>query len=183
MSSVNITARQGRDVPSRRLSNRHRPLVIAVLTMAAIAAVGVPAQAQSFRPINVWKSSHCLDNATENNAKLQMWSCSGHSEQTWLEGFDPQTSLFTFQNGHTNWCINAPGGAGTVTMAPCDGSTNQQWRVFFADNPLGPPSGWYDIWQNVASGLCLATPSVANGTLPQMETCDLVDQFFRWHSQ
>jgi hypothetical protein len=160
-------------------------LVTAALAMLAIAVAGAPAQAAGFTPINVWNSSHCLDNATENAAKLQMWSCTGGSEQRWLEGFNTQTGLFTFTNSNTGRCITAPAsGAGTVTVQFCDAAaTTQQWRVFFADNPLGPPSGWYDVWQNVSSGLCLSTPSVRNGTLVQTTPCDPSDQYDRWHQQ
>jgi hypothetical protein len=169
------------------MSNPRRlfALVTAVLPMLAITVVGTPAQAQGFSPINVWNSSHCLDNATENASKLQMWSCTGGSEQKWLEGFNSQTGLYTFFNQHTGRCIAAPAsGDGTVTMEFCDAAaTNQQWNVYFADNPLGPPSGWYQVWQNAASGLCLATSSVRNGTLPQTLPCDPSDQYFRWHQQ
>ena len=166
----------------RRLS----ALVTALLAVLALAwAGGSPAQAAGFAPINVWNSSHCLDNATENSAKLQMYSCSGNVQQKWLAGFNTQTSLFTFTNQNTGLCITAPSsGPGTVTMASCNAAaTNQQWSVYFADNPLGPPSGWYDVWQNASSGYCLATDSVGNGTLPVMETCDPSDQYHRWHLQ
>ncbi|WP_311608392.1 RICIN domain-containing protein [Streptomyces hesseae] len=149
----------------------------------AITVIGTPAQADGFSPIKVWNSSHCLDNATENAARLQMWSCTGVSEQNWLEGFNTQTGLFTFTNSRTGRCITAPAsGAGTVTMAFCDAAAaTQQWRVFFADNPNGPPSGWYDVWQNVSSGLCLSTPSVRNGTLLQTTLCNASEQYERWH--
>ncbi|MBT2384324.1 ricin-type beta-trefoil lectin domain protein [Streptomyces sp. ISL-11] len=160
--------------------------VTAVLAMPALSvAAGAPAQAAGFSPINVWNSSHCLDNATENATKLQMWSCGSGSEQKWLDGFNTQTRLFTFTNARTGRCITAPAsGSGTVTMAFCDAAaTTQQWRVFFADNPNGPPSGWYDVWQNASSGLCLSTPSVRNGTLVQTTPCDPSDQYDRWHKQ
>ena len=160
-------------------------LVSAVLAVLAISAATSPAQADSYSNINVWNSSHCLDNATENAAKLQMWSCSGGSEQRWLEGYNTQTGSFTFTNQRTGRCVTAPAwGSGTVTMQFCDGAaTTQQWRVYFADNPFGPPSGWYDVWQNVSSGLCLSTPSVGNGTLVQTTPCDPSDLYDRWHQQ
>lgn len=161
-------------------------LLAGTAATATIAVAGAPAQAAGFSQINVWNSSHCLDNATENAAKLQMWSCSGGGpQQKWLEGFNTQTGFFTFTNQNTGRCITAPSvGAGTVTMTLCDANaTTQQWRVFAADNPLGPPSGWYDVWQNVASGFCLSTPSVANGTLVQTTQCDPSDQNERWHQQ
>jgi Ricin-type beta-trefoil lectin domain len=157
-------------------------LVTAALAVLTIALTYAPAQAIAGVPLNVWNSSHCLDNATENFAKLQMWSCSGNPQQQWLEGYNTQTGDFTFTNANTGRCITAPAsGAGTVVMAFCDAAaTNQQWRVYFADNPLGPPSGWYDVWQNVSSGLCLSTNSVGNGTLPNMNNCDPSDLYDRW---
>src|SRR5664279_736524 len=160
------------------MSNRRSlfALVTAVLAMLAIAvAAGAPAQAAGFSPINVWNSSHCLDNATEDDAKLQMWRCTGGSEQKWLEGFNSQTDTFSFTNQHTGRCITELAwGAGTVTIEPCDAAataTTQQWRVFFADNPVNPPAGWYDVWQNVSSGRCLSTNSVRNGTVLETTPC------------
>ncbi|MFF0744774.1 RICIN domain-containing protein [Streptomyces sp. NPDC004111] len=174
------------------MSLRHRSLrrclyglVGTAFTVLAVAVTGAPAQAAGFTPINIWNSTHCLDNATQNASKLQMWSCSGASEQKWLDGFNTQTGLFTFTNQRTGRCITAPAsGAGTVTVQFCNAAAaTQQWRVFFADNPNGPPSGWYDVWQNVASGLCLSTPSVGNGTLVQTTSCDPSDLYDRWHKQ
>lgn len=168
---------------------RHRKLLgalgTAMLAMTAVTAAIAPAQAAGFTPINIWNSSHCMDNATENFAKVQMWSCNGGSQQNWLEGFNPQTGLFTFTNQHTGWCVTAPAtGPGTATMATCNPlDPAQQWHVYFADNPLGPPSGWYDVWQNSSSGYCLTTPSVGNGTVLQTTTCDPSDQNDRWHQQ
>ncbi|GGP54240.1 RICIN domain-containing protein [Streptomyces melanogenes] len=160
-------------------------LFTVALAMLSVAAVGTPAQAAGFSPINVWNSTHCLDNATENASKLHMWSCTGGSEQKWLEGFNTQTGLFTFTNQRTGRCITAPAwGSGTVTVEFCNAAaTTQQWRVFYADNPNGPPSGWYQVWQNVSSGLCLSTPSVRNDTLLQATACDPSNQYYRWHQQ
>ena len=160
-------------------------LLTTALAMLAVAVGGTPAHAAGFTRINVWNSSHCLDNATENASKLQMWSCGSGSEQKWLEGFNTQTGLFTFTNSHTGRCITAPAaGSGTVTVEFCNAAaTTQQWRVFFADNPVSPPAGWYDVWQNVSSGLCLSTPSVGNGTLVRTIDCDSSVLYERWHQQ
>jgi hypothetical protein len=147
---------------------------------------GAPAQAAGFSQINIWNSGHCLDNAKDNASKLIVWSCSGGGpQQRWHEGFNTQTGLFTFTNENTGRCITAPAaGTGTITMAFCDAAaTTQQWRVFAADNPLGPPSGWYDVWQNVSSGFCLTTPSDANDTIVQAWTCEPDDKYDRWHQQ
>ena len=158
--------------------------VIGLLAMLATTAAGAPAQAAPFpTPINVWNTNNCLDNATENAAKVQVWSCNGGSQQKWTEGFNASTSTFFFMNSRTQLCVAAPAGAGTVTMASCDGSAAEQWQVFFADNPLGPPSGWYDVWENFASGLCLATPSLSNGTVLQTAPCTASSLLQRWHEQ
>ncbi|MER5428501.1 ricin-type beta-trefoil lectin domain protein [Streptomyces sp. NPDC002588] len=168
------------------LRRRLVALVSAVFAVLAIGwAAGAPAQAVGFAPINVWNGNHCLDNATENASKLQMWNCTGGPEQRWLSVDNSQTSLFTFTNQNTGRCITAPSsGTGTVTMAVCDAAaTNQQWRVFFADNPLGPPSGWYDVWQNASSGFCLYTTTVANGNLIRTAPCTAASLNQRWHLQ
>ncbi|TDU01680.1 ricin-type beta-trefoil lectin protein [Streptomyces sp. 846.5] len=169
--------------PSRRRTLL--ALGTAVPALLAVVLAGPPAQAAGFTPINIWNSSHCLDNATENASKLQMWNCTGGSEQRWLEGFNTQTGLFTFTNQHTGLCITAPAwGTGTATMQFCDaGAANQQWSVFAADNPVNPSAGWYDVWQNASSGYCLTTPSVGNGTLVQTTACDPADHYDRWHQQ
>ncbi|WP_234386083.1 RICIN domain-containing protein [Streptomyces sp. ERV7] len=176
-----------RDTRSRPRSRRRGllGLVTAVSAVLVTGLTGPPAQAVGFTRINVWNSTHCLDNATQNAAKLQMWSCGSGSEQKWLEGFNTQTALFTFTNQRTGRCITAPAwGPGTVTVQFCNAADpTQQWRVFAADNPNGPPSGWYDVWQNASSGYCLSTPSVGNGTLVQTTVCDPSDQYDRWHTQ
>ena len=167
--------------------NRLRGLLIAlgtvVLSATAITLAIVPAQASgSSSAINIWNSSHCMDNASENNSKVQMWSCTGVIEQKWSVA--PSSVGYTFTNQHTGWCLTAPAsGLGAATMSPCVSTAPQQWTVFAADNPLGPPSGWYDVWQNVSSGYCLTTSSVGNGTVLQMNDCDPSDQYDRWHEQ
>jgi hypothetical protein len=158
-------------------------LFTGVLAMLAIAVAGAPAQAAGFTPINVWNSSHCLDNATENATRLQMWSCTGGSEQRWLRSAGGQADAFTFTNQNTGRCITAPLAKGSILLLNCNAaSIAQQWRVFFEDNPPGS-AGAYQVWQSLSSGYCLTTPSVKNGTLPRAETCDPDDQYDRWHQQ
>ena len=75
-------------------------------------------------------------------------------------------------------------GPGTIWVTPdCNtGDLSQNWQVFAVNNP-GGSAGAYIVWQNMASKLCLTTPSVGNGTLPQAQTCDESDQYDRWHEQ
>ena len=86
----------------------------ATVTAVVPAAVlsGAPAHATGFTEIGIHSSSHCLDNATENSFVLQMWSCTGGSEQKWLEGFNTNTGNFTFTNQHTGLCVSAVGTGG-----------------------------------------------------------------------
>ncbi|MGH4031735.1 hypothetical protein ACQB60_22695 [Actinomycetota bacterium Odt1-20B] len=99
-------------------------LVAALLAVLAMAMASAPAQAAGFTPINVGKSSHCLDNATENASKL-----------------DFQAGLFTFTNARTGRCITAPAsGAGTVTVQFCDASAAPAGPGTLRDRPGGGPS-------------------------------------------
>jgi hypothetical protein len=167
------------------MSQRFRlsALFTGVLALLAIVMAGAPAQAAGFTPINVWNSSHCIDNATENATRVQMWSCTGGSEQRWLRGSGSEVGASTFTNQNTGRCITAPWGQGSILLLECDGaSTAQQWRVFFTDNP-GGSGGRYEVWQSVSSGFCLTTPSVKNGTLLRAAVCDPSDQYDRWHQQ
>jgi len=165
----------------------HRKKIAATLlagaaVAATIAGAGAPAQASEVFRMNIWKSSHCLDNATEKDSKLQMWNCGSGSEQRWIEEFNSGTGASTFANQRTGLCISAPEfGAGTVIMDRCNSFlANQQWRVFATG---GDSTGSYIVWQNVSSGLCLTTPSVGNGTLVQTTECDTSDPYDLWQEQ
>jgi hypothetical protein len=152
------------------------------LAILAPALSSSPAGAATTNEIAVYGSSHCLDDDTNNAANLQMWSCTGGTEQHWTSTPDP-SGLYTFQNAHTGLCITAPATAEVVPLAlagcTAGGSALQQWRVFAADNPPGG-SGWYEVFQNVADNWCLRTSSVGNGTNPEMWPCDASISYERW---
>ncbi|MFD0637068.1 RICIN domain-containing protein [Catenulispora yoronensis] len=147
----------------------------------AAVVTGAPAQASTgFVKIGIHGSGHCLDNATENNFVLQMWTCGGGSEQRWLEGFNSQTGTYTFTDQNTGWCITEQSATLTrVEMEPCQAPTPlaQQWRVFWSTTDTDGP---YKIWQNAASNECLNTSSVGNGTLLRVFPCDLNDHYQKW---
>lgn len=152
-----------------------------VLAVLGVAVGGGPAQAASTTEINILGSSHCLDNATEIASKLQMWSCTGGPEQQWTELFDNQTDTAMLINQNTGWCITAPSQWGSLVMAPCDTSApTQQWHINLTDTPVGQPTAEFFMLQSAASGLCLATSSVGNGTVPHMVTCDPTEHYERW---
>ncbi|MFJ6789588.1 RICIN domain-containing protein [Streptomyces angustmyceticus] len=152
-------------------------LVTAALTVPVIALAGAPAQAAGFTTMSIWNSSHCLDNATENAAKLQMWNCTGGPEQKWLAEFLPG-SMYRFVNQNTGRCITGPTAAHPgLWMDECNLLPDtQKWRVFYAE-----PRGLFKVLQNVSNGQCMTTSSVANGTQPRTTACDSSAAYERWH--
>jgi hypothetical protein len=154
--------------------------VAGTATAATIGVAGAPAQASSFLEMKIWDSSHCLDNATEDASKLQMWRCSGASEQRWSVPFNSQNGTYSFINERTRRCVQAPGVQGPIFMNSCDSAnTTQQWTIVVAG--AESPGGSYIVWRNNFSGLCLTTPSVADGTRPRAAVCDPSDQYDKWH--
>lgn len=166
---------------------KHRRRIAAMLlagaaTAAAIAGTGAPAQAAQDLRINIWNSNHCLDNATQDDARLQMWKCGGGSEQRWVEELNIETGDFRFHNKNSDFCVTAPeDGPGTITMTRCDPSkVTQLWFVLTSG---GDPTNRYRVWESAWSGLCMTTPSVGDGTLVRATECDPNDQYDRWHEQ
>jgi hypothetical protein len=156
-------------------------LLAVVLALLAIVAVGAPAQAATYHGMKMWGTNTCLDEAKQNKAIVQSWHCDGGPEQHWSDGFNSQTGQYTFHNQGTNWCITAPAsGAGVVTMASCDeAAATQHWTVYSAGSSQA--NGWYDVWKNVSSGLCLTAASVYDGYVPWTTTCDANYSYQRWH--
>jgi hypothetical protein len=154
--------------------------IVGLALLASALVGGAKAQASSGIEMAVPpNNTHCLDDDTNNFSNLQMLSCTGGGEQRWIEQFNANDT-FTFVNAHTGLCITAPAaGVATVNMEPCIGAPTQQWNVFAA----GTGADSYDVWQSVASGLCLRTNSVANHTEPETWTCDPGISYERWHFQ
>jgi len=155
----------------------------AVMAVPAMVVSGGAAHATGFTSIRVNGSTHCLDNATENADKIQMWNCTGGAEQKWFPEFNASTNSFSIVNQSTGSCVTTPypNGPGPLVMLFCLGSTSQQWNIIFTSVPHGQTSGGYSVWQNVESGLCLSTDSVANGTVPRTWPCDVGAQYEQWH--
>ncbi|MBO3751249.1 RICIN domain-containing protein [Streptosporangiaceae bacterium NEAU-GS5] len=102
------------------------------------------------------QSGRCLDvpNAsTTNGTQLQLWDCSGNSNQRWTSTSGKQLMVYG------NKCLDASNRGTTngtaVIIWDCNGQTNQQWNV----NSNGTITG-------VQSGLCLDAngAGTANGT-------------------
>ena len=169
----------------RMLSKRVALLAsTAALAVPGVIVSGTAAHADTNTTlIRVFGSTHCLDNATENSTKLQMWDCTGHAEQNWSPVFNGTTQNFAFKNENTGLCITAPGsGGGTVVMAGCGGASTQQWTLIYENTPSQQVDGAYSVWESAsAPGWCLNTNSVGNGTAIRTWPCDITDHYQKWH--
>ena len=112
-------------------------------------------------------AAKCLDvpnSSTTPGTQLQIFSCSGASNQTWTRTSSGQLTVFS---GSSQLCLDAFGkgtSAGTkVDTWTCNGGANQQWTV----NSNGTIT-------SVQSGLCLDVTgaSTANGALVELWTCN-----------
>ncbi len=101
------------------------------------------------------QSSRCLDDpnsSTTNGTQMQIWDCSGQSNQRWTVTAGKQLTVL-------GKCLDASGQGTTngtaVIIWDCNGQANQQWNV----NSNGTITG-------VQSGLCLDAngAATANGT-------------------
>ncbi|MEU3558332.1 non-reducing end alpha-L-arabinofuranosidase family hydrolase, partial [Streptomyces fragilis] len=153
-------------MPRTSSSPRRLPAVFsaAVAVLAALAAMLVadPAQAASSGALRHAASGRCLDlpnSDTTNGVSLQIWDCSGKSNQQWTLTDSNQLTVL-------GRCLDVPGHSTTagvqLQIYACSGGANQQWRV----NSDGTIVG-------VESGLCLDAKDngTANGTKVQLWTC------------
>jgi GH25 family lysozyme M1 (1,4-beta-N-acetylmuramidase) len=121
----------------------------------AIPAAGNSGFAGTIRQVG--GTGKCLDDpssSTANGTKVDLWSCTGKSNQSWTTVQDGTIRVL----GH---CLAASGS--TVVLWGCSSSfLNQQWRAA-TDSEL----------VNAASGLCLYYPNAnaGNGAKPTMSTC------------
>ena len=140
-------------------------LAIAAAGMVALAVtlVANPARADVTGAVRGVASGRCLDvpNAsTTNGTQLQLWDCSGNSNQRWTYTSSKQLMVYG------NKCMDANGRGTTngtaVIIWDCNGQANQQWNV----NSNGTITG-------VQSGLCLDAVGAAtgNGTKIQLYGC------------
>ena len=107
----------------------------------------------------------CVDDANGAAAagnKVQVWSCLGNANQTWLLGGDGTVRF----NGNQGFCMEVAGSGtanGTrVDLGSCTGAANQLWQAQ-GDGELVNPN----------SGRCLDDPasSVTNGTQLDISDC------------
>ncbi|MFD0313167.1 non-reducing end alpha-L-arabinofuranosidase family hydrolase [Streptomyces flavalbus] len=153
----------------RNPSRRHWPTVLAtvVAALSALAAMLVatsPAQAASIGALRGVGSGKCLDvsNASQaDGAAVQIWDCSGGSNQQWTATDSGQLTVYG------NKCLDVPGHATTagtkLQIWTCSGGANQRWRLNSDGTIVGEESG-----------LCLDVTgaATANGTTVGIWTCN-----------
>ncbi|MFC1401460.1 arabinofuranosidase catalytic domain-containing protein [Streptacidiphilus sp. N1-5] len=134
---------------------------------ANIVSVGYTAAASSTGALHAVGAGKCLDvpnSSTTAGVQLQIYACSGGTNQTWTHSSANQLTVYS---GSSTLCLDATGAkttAGTkVETWTCNGGTNQQWTI----NSNGTVTG-------VQSGLCLDVTgaSTANGALAELWTCN-----------
>ena len=134
---------------------------IAVLTTHESAAAAVVGTATR---VVGGQSGRCIDvpnSTTTNGTQVQLWDCSGGTNQRWTYTATKQLTVFG------NKCLDASGAGTTngtmVIIWDCHGGLNQQWNL----NANGTIT-------NVQSGLCLDANGAAttNGTKIILWSCN-----------
>ncbi|MGI5229413.1 endo-1,4-beta-xylanase [Actinoallomurus sp. CA-142502] len=134
---------------------------------ATVTALGGSSSGGGGGELHAVSAGKCLDvpnSSTTAGTQLQIWACSGASNQMWTH---TAANELTVQIGGSTLCLDAynkqtsPGTK--VETWPCNGGANQQWQL----NANGTVTG-------VQSGLCLdvSGASTANGALVQLWTCN-----------
>jgi len=127
---------------------------------------GPPQGGSSTGPLHAVGAGRCLDVpglTTTTGTQLQIWDCTGGTNQTWTH---TDANQLTVYSGGNQRCLDANGQGTTpgtkAIIWTCNGQANQQWRI----NGDGTVTG-------VQSGLCLApnAGSTANGAQVVLATC------------
>jgi hypothetical protein len=166
-----------------KLGRHASPLLTIGLAVTAtvLTLAGAPARAQAgAATMRISTTSHCLDDARENFFKVQMWSCDSGSDEQWLDIYNSAARTDQFINVMSGLCLSAPAhGEGTMSLDYCAPSKlGQQWREFRSG--VSSDGKLWTVWQNAASGFCLNTNSVGNGTVLTTAVCNANDLYQRW---
>lgn len=163
------------------INMRIESTIAAGLTMALATMVATPAQASSsFSNVNRLNTTQCLDSATEDDSKLQMWHCDSGNDEQWLFLLSNDQGGYKFVNQRTGLCATSPTNWGqAVTMKACEGAAaNQLWYVYRT---------LYDVsataWRNGASSYCLWSHGASNGTVLVVGNCEANDTGLYWQKR
>jgi hypothetical protein len=139
---TNLT--KGRAVLKRRI--RWLTIPVALMSVAALAVMSVPASAASGIQIKNEDSGKCLSTGGNAANPITQYSCGKTPNQEWT---NPPGQPNALENVATGKCITNGGShaqSAKLTQYDCNGSKNQQW-------PIG--SVYSNTLVNGASGKCM----------------------------
>jgi hypothetical protein len=162
-------------------------LIGAVMAPLAITSAGTSAHASSTTSgvIKGYQNLKCLDEDTHQPGRLQLWQCSGASEQRWTRiigsAFTSDTGQFVnvdmLKNSRTGKCVTATVGDPlniSVTDEPCQtfpSSPQQTWEEIFSVIDSGGHR--YAVLRNQENHKCLAHATTStDGTRVAWTECD-----------
>jgi hypothetical protein len=180
-------AAQGGPHPTRKGTNMLKRRYLAVATALAAMAAGLlvafaASPAGAATPELNWRhfvglgSSRCLDEDTNYNVKIQLWSCDSGSDESWglqygghVYGGGGQVDEYLIVNRRTGLCLSSYNGSYNSGQAIVLGSCNAltRWWYFPDSNPVGRIVNLY-------AGKCLDARNNAtgNGTVVQQYDCN-----------
>lgn len=162
-------------------------LVTALVAGLGLVGIGAPAQASAtgWRYIRNPGNGKCIDNATENALKIQIWTCvNGNPNDPLPEGTEQQWDIipshdiygrpdYQIRNRLSGRCLLSNGFLTPTDVLGdrCD-RAEAGWKVIYENKDS---VGWYQVLQSSVSGLCLdlKNNSATNGTVLQQYYCDL----------
>jgi hypothetical protein len=133
----------------------------------------------------------CLDEDTTRRGHVQLWHCSGGSEQRWTVTYESSLTpgglpyMVTIENQRTGDCLaaspsNVPGQPVQAVPGPCEfGNAAERWIQITANN-VG--QGWYQVWRNDFTGNCLElrANNSSDGAVVQEGACDISNIAQMW---
>jgi len=132
-----------------------------IVALGASVAAAQSAKTLRERLVGTW-SLVIAEITTADGTKIQIWDCSGGSNQAVT--LTAAGELRLYGGAQCLDAYNNQTASGTkVELWTCNGGANQQWRL----NPGGTVTG-------VQSGLCLdvSGASTANGAVAELWTCN-----------
>lgn len=176
----------------KKLRPIHALLFGLLLAPLAVPAVISPAQASTSTSgvLKGYRGLKCLDEDTDKPGRLQLWSCTGTSQQRWTRtigsAFTSDTGQFVnvdmLQNSRTGKCVTAPDPNALqqfVVDQTCETFPTSPWQTWEEIFSVIDSGGHrYTTLRNQATHLCLyheiANPDGTdfNGTPIFQTACD-----------
>jgi hypothetical protein len=153
----------------------------ALLSTIVVAAPGGTANAATFYRNLVGRGSNkCLDVRTEDDLTVQLWGCSGGTEQQWRFAFafnSNGTDYFRVFNRRTQRCLGITADSTSASVAAqsqfCAGDLSRPTQLWSFQLVTIGNDRW-SVIRNWWSGQCLDARgnSTGNGTIVQQFPCN-----------